>query len=66
MNKVPINTPNGLGIIEEIYKTELNNIMIKVFFPEQNRWINYNLGKVNLNLEKVNLGNFNSIQLIIK
>lgn len=47
--KVTINTPNGEGVLEEIYISELNYLMIKVFFPDEKKYISFNLGKHDTN-----------------
>lgn len=44
-----ISTPNGIGCVEEIYVSELNYLMIRVYIIEENRWISYNLGKHDIN-----------------
>ena len=42
--KVEVNTPNGPGIVDEIWISELGYFMAKVHFPSEGRWIGYNLG----------------------
>jgi hypothetical protein len=40
---VDVETPGGPGILEKVYLTELGLIMAKVFFPNKEHWINYQL-----------------------
>lgn len=47
--KIKISTPRGVGQIEDMYVTELNFLMIRVYIVEESRWISYNLGKHDIN-----------------
>lgn len=47
--KVKISTPKGVGYIEDMYVSELNFLMIRIFIIEENRWISHNLGKYDIN-----------------
>lgn len=42
--RVTIQTPNGEGLIEDIFISELGHLMIRVYFSTNKRWISYNLG----------------------
>ncbi len=43
--KSKVETPNGVGTVENIYTTELGFLMMKIKFNEKGvRYINYNLG----------------------
>lgn len=41
--KVIIKTPYGEGRIDEIWISELNFLMIKVYIFKQKKWISFNL-----------------------
>lgn len=41
---VTIKTPDGLGIIEGMWISELGFLMLRVYIIDENRWISYNLG----------------------
>jgi hypothetical protein len=41
----PLVTPHGMGTVEKLWISELNYLMMKVYFEKEGRWINYNLGK---------------------
>jgi hypothetical protein len=41
-----VDTPDGSGVLEKIYLTELGLVMGKVFFPRRNVWINYTLSSI--------------------
>lgn len=44
--QIKINTPNGVGVIEDISVSELGFLMLKVYFENEveKRWVSYNLG----------------------
>lgn len=42
--KVPVKTETGEGFIEEVWLSELNYLMVKIYYPSEKRWISYNLG----------------------
>lgn len=42
--KVEIKTPNGNGLIEEIYVSELGFLMVRVKRVDNQSWTTYNLG----------------------
>ena len=46
-----VDTPDGAGVLEKIYLTELGFVMGKVFFPKRGVWINYQLGNLDKLLE---------------
>ena len=46
-----VDTPDGAGVLEMIYLTELGLVMGKVFFPKKGVWINYHLSDVDNLLE---------------
>lgn len=48
---VDVDTPDGAGVLEMIYLTELGLVMGKVFFPKKGVWINYHLSDVDNLLE---------------
>lgn len=35
-----IETPNGVGILEKIYITELGHVMVKIYYRSKGIWIN--------------------------
>ncbi len=39
--KLQIETPNGIGQLEEIYISELGYPLVRVYFEKDERWINY-------------------------
>lgn len=41
---IEIETPQGTGILDKIWLSDLNYIMMKIYFPEKKVWVNYNLG----------------------
>jgi hypothetical protein len=45
--QVPIKTEAGEGFLEEFWISELNFLMMKVYYPIEKKWISYNLGKYN-------------------
>ena len=38
-----INTPKGIGILENIHVSELGFVMVRVYFPETKNWITWNI-----------------------
>jgi hypothetical protein len=44
-----INTPNGEGVIEKMYMSELEYLMVKVLNPDKT-FTTYNIGKIKDNL----------------
>jgi len=46
---IEINTPNGKGVIERMYMSELGYLMVKVSNPDKT-FTTYNLGKIKDNL----------------
>jgi len=48
MNYLKINTPNGIGELENIYVSELGFLMVKIYF-KNGSFITYNLGKYDEN-----------------
>jgi hypothetical protein len=42
---IEIETPNGKAILEKIWISDLNYIMMKLYFPDRKVWVNYNLGE---------------------
>ena len=48
MNYLKINTPNGIGELENIYVSELGFLMVKIYF-KNGTFITYNLGKYDEN-----------------
>lgn len=47
MEKPFINTPKGVGQVDEIYVSELGFLMIRVYYTN-GTYISYNLGKHNV------------------
>lgn len=51
MNKnseiIKIKTPNGSGIIEHLWLSELGYLMLRVYLEDEKRWTSYNLGVYN-------------------
>jgi hypothetical protein len=43
--KVALVTDSGKGVFEEMWISELDFLMIKIYYPEEKRWISHNLGK---------------------
>ena len=48
MNYLKINTPDGIGELENIYVSELGFLMVKIYF-KNGAFITYNLGKYDEN-----------------
>ncbi len=46
--EVEVNTPNGPGIVDSMWISELDYFMVKVYFPKEGRWVGYNLGKLDI------------------
>ena len=46
---IEINTPNGKGVIERMYMSELGYLMVKVSNPDKT-YTTYNLGEIKDNL----------------
>lgn len=40
-----VKTPDGEGELNKIFISELGFLMLKVYFPEQKKFINYNAGE---------------------
>ncbi len=49
MENIKIKTPKGEGILAEIYKSELEYLMIKVELPNKT-FETFNIGKLNKNI----------------
>jgi hypothetical protein len=45
MVKITINTPNGIGEVESVYESELGFMMLRVYLPNEKRYITFNMGK---------------------
>jgi len=43
MKDFTIQTDRGEGIIDKIWISDLDFLMIKVFYPKEKVWVNYNL-----------------------
>jgi hypothetical protein len=41
-----VDTPDGAGVLEKIYLTELGHVMGKVYFPSKKVWVNYQLASI--------------------
>jgi hypothetical protein len=50
-----IQTPHGVGKFSGIKVSELGHIMVKVFFPEEESYINYSVGNFQNLLAGANL-----------
>ena len=48
MKNPKINTPNGIGELENVYVSELGFLMVKIYF-KNGTFITYNLGKYDEN-----------------
>jgi hypothetical protein len=48
MNYLKINTPDGIGELENVYVSELGFLMVKIYF-KNGTFITYNLGKYDEN-----------------
>ncbi len=42
-----IETPEGKGFIEQIYLTELGEIMMRIYLQNKNKWTNIRLSHLN-------------------
>lgn len=42
--RITIKTPNGDGIIEDIYISELGFLIVRVYYETTNIWLNHNFG----------------------
>jgi hypothetical protein len=49
-----VETPNGKAIISKFYFTELGYLMIKLYFIDEKRWVNYRIGELNNLLQVIN------------
>ena len=49
-----VETPDGVGVLEKIYVTDLGLVMGKIFYPNRKVWINYQLSNLDelLSLQK--------------
>lgn len=49
-----MDTPDGVGVLEKIYVTELGLVMGKIFYPNRKVWVNYQLSNLDelLSLKK--------------
>ena len=49
-----VETPDGVGVLEKIYVTELGLVMGKIVYPNKKVWINYQLSNLDelLSLKK--------------
>ena len=56
MENIKIETPKGDGILTEIYKSELEYLMIKVELPNKT-FETFNIGKLNKNISIDDLKN---------
>ena len=47
-------TPDGVGVLEKIYVTDLGLVMGKIFYPNRKVWVNYQLSNLDelLSLQK--------------
>ena len=50
-----IDTPNGEGLLEDIYVSDLGFIMVKVFYPSNKTYTTYNINKLENFLEGTQL-----------
>ena len=53
--KHKLNTPNGEGLLETLYVSELGYVMVKVYYPTEKRWVTYNINRVENILEDTQL-----------
>jgi hypothetical protein len=53
-----IDTPEGKGFIEQIYLTELGEIMMRIYLETQKKWTNVRLSNINdlIDCSKYKLG----------
>lgn len=45
MTKIKINTPNGIGEIESVFESDLGFMMVRVYYPNDKRYVTFNIGK---------------------
>lgn len=45
MTKIKINTPNGIGEVESVFESDLGFMMVRVYYPNNKRYVTYNMGK---------------------
>jgi len=64
MESPKINTPNGIGELNNVYVSELGFLMVKIYF-KNGTYITYNLGKhdENNNVFTDKINNFNIVDL---
>jgi hypothetical protein len=64
-----VDTPDGAGVLEKVYLTELGLVMGKVFFPSKGVWVNYqltnleNLLEFKSNIKKTINGSFKNVKV---
>lgn len=53
--KHKLNTPIGEGLLETLYVSELGYVMVKVYYPNEKRWVTYNINRIENILEDTQL-----------
>jgi hypothetical protein len=58
-----VDTPDGVGLLEQIYITELGYVMARIFYSKKGIWINKKISSLDNLLENTGIksrGNFRS------
>jgi hypothetical protein len=50
-----VDTPDGKATLCSFYVTELGYIMVKIFYPKKNAWVNHKIGDIKNLLEGENI-----------
>jgi hypothetical protein len=50
-----VETPNGKATISKFYFTELGFLMIKLYFIDEKRFVNYRIGELSNLLQTINV-----------
>ena len=50
-----IDTPDGVGILEQIYITELGHVMVRIYYRKKGVWINIKISSLENLLEGTGL-----------
>jgi hypothetical protein len=52
-----VDTPDGVGLLEQIYITELGYVMARIFLPEKKTWVNRKISSLDSMLENTGITN---------
>ena len=50
-----VDTPDGVGLLEQIYVTELGYVMARIFYSKKGIWINKKISSLDNLLEKTGI-----------